>query len=189
MVKLNRIYTRTGDDGTTGLADGSRAPKDDLRIAAYGTVDELNAVVGMARQELAGEEPDPLLARIQNELFDLGADLATPGAEGGLRITPDQVRALEAAIDGANERLQPLESFVLPGGSALSARLHLARTVCRRAERALVSLARRDPINLHGLHYLNRLSDLFFVLARVANDDGAQDVLWVPGGSRDASGG
>jgi cob(I)alamin adenosyltransferase len=190
MVKLNRIYTRTGDDGTTGLSDGTRVRKDDLRIEAYGTVDELNSALGLAARALAGSpsfggvDPAALLPRIQNDLFDLGADLSTPGGGEALRILPAQVAALEQAIDAVNAGLQPLGSFVLPGGSAAAAWLHLGRTICRRAERHTIALAAREPINPQAAVYLNRLSDLLFVLARAANDGGTGDVLWVPGRNR-----
>jgi cob(I)alamin adenosyltransferase len=186
MVKLNKIYTRTGDDGTTGLADGSRRPKDDPRLVAIGSVDETNAALGLVRLNSAGDPAlDTLLARIQNELFDLGADLATPSDDVSwtpLRIKAHQVLALEAALDGFNAPIAPLTSFILPAGSALSAHLHLARTVARRAERDAVALARIDgeSVNPEALKYLNRLSDLLFVLARHANDQGRADVLWVP---------
>lgn len=184
MVTLNKIYTRTGDAGTTRLASGAEVSKSDPRVAAYGGVDETNAVIGLARQATAGDGTlDPMLARIQNDLFDLGADLATPlGAfEGALRIVPAQVERLEQEIDLLNAELAPLNSFVLPGGSAAAAWLHLARTVCRRAERDAVALAAE-----HGeaLRYLNRLSDLLFVAARWANEKGAKDVLWTPGANR-----
>lgn len=186
MVRLTRIYTRTGDDGTTGLADGSRLPKDHIRIEAYGIVDELNSVVGLARQHAdAVEGLDEALARIQNDLFDLGADLATPGTGEGLRVVAAQVEWLESSIDAWNADLPALESFVLPGGSELASWLHLARTVCRGAERATVALADLDELNPQVIPYLNRLSDLLFVAARVANDGGASDVLWVPGKHRD----
>lgn len=199
MVKLNRIYTRTGDDGTTGLSDGTRVRKDHLRIEAYGTVDELNSALGLAARALADAiaagtpqasaatsafgtvDPLALVRRIQNDLFDLGADLSTPGVGEGLRIVPAQVGALEQAIDAVNERLQPLTSFVLPGGSAASAWLHVGRTICRRAERHTIALAAQEQINPQAAIYLNRLSDLLFVLARAANDGGTQDVLWIPG--------
>ncbi|MGN6209780.1 cob(I)yrinic acid a,c-diamide adenosyltransferase [Asticcacaulis sp.] len=186
MVKLNKIYTRTGDDGTTGLADGSRRPKDDPRLVAIGSVDEANAALGLVRLNSAGDPAlDALLARIQNELFDLGADLATPSDEVSwtpLRIKAHQVVALEAALDVFNAPIAPLTSFILPAGSALSAHLHLARTVARRAERDAVALARIDgeAVNPEALRYLNRLSDLLFVLARHANDQGRADVLWAP---------
>ncbi|MBV8971412.1 MAG: cob(I)yrinic acid a,c-diamide adenosyltransferase [Sphingomonadaceae bacterium] len=186
MVKLNRIYTKTGDDGSTGLADGGRRAKDDARVAAYGTVDEANSVIGMARLHADGDT-DAMLARIQNDLFDVGADLATPGDDFGpetksLRATPAQVARLEAEIDALNEALKPLTSFILPGGTPLAATLHLARTVVRRAERLAVTAARAEPVNPAAIHYLNRLSDHLFVAARAANPGG--DVLWVPGASR-----
>jgi len=190
MVKLNRIYTRTGDDGTAALGSGERRPKWDLRMAAYGTVDEANAALGLARLHAEGEI-DAVLLRIQNDLFDLGADLAVPEAEGeepgkALRIVPSQTERLEAEIDRFNERLEPLRSFVLPAGSPLAAHLHLARTVTRRAERLVAELAARpgEIVNGEALRYVNRLSDLLFVLARVANDDGGNDVLWRPGATR-----
>lgn len=185
MVRLTRIYTRGGDAGETSLGDGARVAKDDDRVAAYGTVDEANAVIGLARRA-AGPETDRLLARIQNDLFDLGADLCRPGpaSDGKLRVTETQVSRLESEIDAVNERLKPLESFILPGGSEAAAELHLARTVTRRAERLVVRLGRSEPVNPAVLKYLNRLSDLLFVLARAANEDGARDVLWVPGDSR-----
>ena len=186
MVRLNRIYTRTGDDGSTGLADGSRRPKSDLRLDCYGTVDELNATVGLALRVSPGSHPDipGLLESIQHDLFDLGADLATPGVTEGLRITARQVELLEGAIDAFNVELAPLESFVLPGGSELASWLHLARTVCRRAERLAVALSLIEELNPDTVKYLNRLSDLFFVLSRVANGGGDEDVLWVPGKNR-----
>jgi cob(I)alamin adenosyltransferase len=191
MVALNRIYTRTGDDGTTGLANGERRKKSDLRIEAYGTVDETNACLGLARLH-APPELDAMLARVQNDLFDLGADLATPEAEGAaplreaLRVVAAQVARLEGEIDQLNARLQPLRSFVLPGGSAAAAALHLARTVCRRAERLAVALAAEpgERVSAEAVQYLNRLSDFLFVAARVANEDGRADVLWVPGANR-----
>ena len=190
MVVLNRIYTRTGDQGSTGLGDGSRVPKDSLRVAAYGTVDELNATLGLARLHAAGD-PETALERVQNDLFDLGADLCTPDFEGDaaakhprLRIIAGQVGRLEAEIDAMNRDLSPLRSFVLPGGSALAAHLHLCRTVCRRAERHAVTLARAETVNPEAVRYLNRLSDWLFVAARVAHDGGAGDVLWVPGATR-----
>ena len=194
MVVLNRIYTRTGDKGETGLVDGSRLPKDAPRVAAYGTVDELNATLGLARLHAEG-----LLAagieRVQNDLFDLGADLATPGFEHDaeakhtpLRIVAAQVDRLEREIDAMNVDLAPLRSFILPGGTALAAHLHLARTVCRRAEREAVSLATAsinpEAINPEAVRYLNRLSDWLFVAARIANDSGKSDILWVPGANR-----
>lgn len=187
MVKLNRIYTRTGDDGSTGLASGDRRPKDDARIAAYGTVDEANSVIGLVRLHTAGDPLDAMLARIQNDLFDVGADLATPGHDFGndstsLRATLSQVDRLEAEIDAMNTGLTPLTSFILPGGTAAAAHLHLARTVVRRAERLTVTAGRSETINPAAVRYLNRLSDHLFVAARVANPGG--DVLWVPGASR-----
>jgi cob(I)alamin adenosyltransferase len=191
MVVLNRIYTRTGDQGTTALANGERRPKHDLRIAAYGTVDETNAVLGLARLHTTGHEVDPMLGRIQNDLFDLGADLATP--ESGrplpyepLRITEAQVDRLEREIDALNAHLSPLRSFVLPGGSPAAAALHLARTVCRRAERLVVELAAQpqETVSPAAVKYLNRLSDFLFVASRTVNDNGALDVLWVPGQNR-----
>jgi len=187
MVRLNRIYTKTGDDGTTGLADGTRRSKADGRVVAMGSVDELNAALGLVRLQ-ADAEGARLLARIQNDLFDLGADLAVPQAtedhgRAVLRIKAAQVAALEAAIDAHNAALTPLTSFVLPAGTALSAHLHLARTIARRAERDAFGLHEVEPLNPHLLTYLNRLSDLLFVLARRANDDGRADVLWVPAGA------
>jgi cob(I)alamin adenosyltransferase len=187
MVTLNRIYTKTGDKGDTGLGDGTRRPKHDLRIHAYGTVDETNAAVGLARLHARGEL-DAMLGRIQNDLFDLGADLATP--EGGkhsekrLRIVDSQVERLEREIDLMNQALKPLESFVLPGGTPAAAYLHLARTVARRAERLIVELAQVEQISPVAIRYINRLSDHFFVASRLANDGGAKDVLWVPGANR-----
>lgn len=192
MVKLNRIYTKTGDRGTTGLGDGSRVPKFDLRVETYGTVDEANAAIGMARLHTTETgDVDAILARIQNDLFDLGADLCTPdtGKDLGyepLRIVESQVERLENEIDGLNTRLAPLKSFILPGGSAASAYLHLARTITRRAERQMVELAGKPGESVSGpaLRYINRLSDLLFVLSRITNADGAKDVLWVPGLTR-----
>ncbi|HEY2178475.1 MAG TPA: cob(I)yrinic acid a,c-diamide adenosyltransferase [Caulobacteraceae bacterium] len=191
MVLLNRIYTRAGDKGATRLASGEKVSKASGRVAAYGEVDELNAAIGMARLETAGDTVlDPMLARIQNDLFDLGADLATPvGKPGGpeaLRIVAAQVERLEREIDALNETLGPLTSFILPAGSRPSAALHLARTVCRRAERAAVAFAGDDGTAAHAeaLRYLNRLSDLLFVAARFANARGEGDVLWVPAGNR-----
>ena len=187
MVSLDRIYTRGGDTGETSLTDGSRVPKHALRVEAYGTVDEANAVIGLARLH-AGPDVDEMLARIQNDLFDLGADLSTPEegrkAQGALRIVAAQVARLEHEIDTLNAALAPLTSFVLPGGSATSAYLHLARTVVRRAERLVSALAASEPINPESLKYLNRLSDHLFVLGRHANDRGARDVLWRPGAFR-----
>jgi len=189
MVRLTKIYTRGGDGGETSLADGSRVAKTDLRLAAYGTVDEANAVLGLARLHTDGEA-DAMLARIQNDLFDLGADLATPQAEDykypPLRVSAAQVSRLEREIDAMNADLAPLSSFVLPGGSAAAAHLHLARTVVRRAERATAALAAEVEANDQALKYVNRLSDHLFVLARHLNRDGADDVLWVPGANRDA---
>jgi len=191
MVKLNRIYTRTGDDGTTGLVDGSRCPKHSARIAAMGLVDEANSAIGLAICALEGEAEKALLTRVQNDLFDLGADLATPGSDGDftpsemvLRIVPSQPEWIEAQIDALNERLEPLTSFVLPGGSEAAARVHVARATTRAAERAMVALAAEDAVNPAALAYINRLSDLLFVLARVANDEGRADVKWVPGQNR-----
>jgi cob(I)alamin adenosyltransferase len=193
MVKLNKIYTRTGDDGTTGLGTGERRLKSDLRVDAYGAVDEANACIGLARVHTGKDYPeiDTMLGRIQNDLFDLGADLATPdtGKDLGyepLRIIPSQVKRVEADIDLLNKSLQPLRSFVLSGGSPASAALHLARTVTRRAERIMVALA-QDPaehVNREGLKYINRVSDFLFVAARTVNDNGNADVLWVPGKNR-----
>ena len=192
MVRLNRIYTRTGDDGTTALAGGERRPKSDLRVEAYGTIDETNAAIGMARAALGSDEAglDPVLARVQNDLFDLGADLATPAdaerSEGALRIVQGQVERLEADIDRLNEKLAPLKSFVLPGGAPAAAALHLARTISRRAERLMVALAATPGERIDGpaMRYVNRLSDLLFVACRAANHNGADDVLWVPGQNR-----
>jgi cob(I)alamin adenosyltransferase len=191
MVALNRIYTRTGDDGTTGLASGPRRSKADVRVEAYGTVDEANAFLGRARiaAVAAGDSTcDALLARIQNDLFDLGADLATPHdpppRHEALRIVEAQVERLEGEIDALNARLEPLRSFVLPGGTPLAAELHVCRTVARRAERLAVALAAVEEVNPAAVRYLNRLSDLLFVAARVANADGTADVLWVPGQNR-----
>lgn len=191
MVKLNRIYTRTGDDGTTGLVDGSRCPKHSARIAAMGLVDEANSAIGLAICALPGEAERALLTRVQNDLFDLGADLATPATDGDfapsemvLRIVPSQSEWIELQIDALNERLEPLTSFVLPGGSEAAARIHVARATTRAAERAMVALAAQDAVNPAALAYINRLSDLLFVLARVANDDGRADVTWVPGKNR-----
>ncbi|MFO1152610.1 MAG: cob(I)yrinic acid a,c-diamide adenosyltransferase [Rhodospirillales bacterium] len=187
MVTLTRIYTRGGDAGETSLGDGRRVAKSDARVAAYGTVDETNSVIGLARLSTEGEV-DAMLARIQNDLFDLGADLCTPSdgrkAEGALRVVDAQVDRLEREIDRMNEWLQPLKSFILPGGTPAAAALHLARTVCRRAEREICALAAHEPVNSAAIRYINRLSDHLFVLARHLNDDGASDVLWVPGGNR-----
>jgi cob(I)alamin adenosyltransferase len=191
MVVLNRIYTRTGDDGTTGLASGERRKKFDVRIEAYGTVDETNACIGLARLHLGNlAEIDAMLARIQNDLFDLGADLATPEGKPlrhePLRIVQAQVDRLEREIDALNANLAPLRSFVLPGGTPAGAALHLARTVCRRAERLVVALAElpEEKISPVVSKYLNRLSDFLFVASRAANDNGGRDVLWVPGQNR-----
>ena len=193
MVTLNKIYTRTGDDGTTALGTGERRPKFDLRIEAYGTVDETNAAIGIARTVLGASHDvlDPLLSRIQNDLFDLGADLATPddGQEREfepLRIIDTQVSRLESDIDALNKDLEPLKSFVLPAGSPASAALHLARTIARRAERLMVSLAEKEDetVGDPALQYINRLSDFLFVAGRWANDRGRADVLWVPGQNR-----
>jgi cob(I)alamin adenosyltransferase len=193
VVALNRIYTRTGDTGTTGLASGERRKKHDLRVEAYGTVDETNACVGLARLHTEGEV-DAMLSRIQNELFDLGADLATPETEKPLpyeplRILDAQVERLEREIDRLNEELSPLRSFVLPGGSPAAAALHLARTVCRRAERLVVALSDKpdETVSPAAIKYLNRLSDFLFVASRFVNDRGGGDVLWVPGKTRSES--
>lgn len=190
MVTLNKIYTRTGDEGTTALGSGERRTKFDLRVAAYGTVDETNSVIGCARLACTDAKLDVMLARIQNDLFDLGADLATPQAADlpyePLRIVDMQVERLEAEIDELNANLAPLKSFVLPGGTPLAAQLHLARTVSRRAERLIVELATHEAVGAPALQYANRLSDFLFVAARVANDNGMKDVLWVPGQSRTA---
>ncbi|MGB0684461.1 MAG: cob(I)yrinic acid a,c-diamide adenosyltransferase [Magnetovibrionaceae bacterium] len=187
MVKLDRIYTKGGDAGETSLGDGARRKKFDLRVEAYGTVDEANGLLGLARQHAEGEH-DQMLFRIQNDLFDLGADLCTPEdgrkASGALRISEEQVERLESEIDVINDGLAPLTSFVLPGGSALSAALHHARTVVRRAERLICELAEAETINPQAVKYANRLSDHLFVLARAANENGARDVLWVPGANR-----
>ena len=189
MVVLNKIYTRTGDDGSSALATGERRSKSDLRFDAIGTVDELNAHVGLVhvQEEMLGGDVAAMLARIQNDLFDLGADLATPEKSEKrerLRIAATQVERLEREIDGLNRNLAPLTSFVLPGGTPAAASLHLCRTVARRAERLLVALAAHEAVNVEALRYINRLSDLFFVAARRANDDGKSDVLWVPGQNR-----
>lgn len=189
MVKLNSIYTRTGDDGSTGLVRGPRRRKHDLRVEAYGTVEEANAFIGQARlASTARPKIDAVLSRLQNDLFDVGSDLATPGADAPeaphktLRIRPVQTLWLEQQIDRFNADLAPLTSFILPGGTPLSVALHQARTIARRAERLVSALIEAEPdTNSETLHYLNRLSDLLFVLGRVANDNGAGDVLWVPG--------
>jgi cob(I)alamin adenosyltransferase len=190
MVRLTRIYTRTGDAGASGLATGERRTKSDQRFAVIGTVDETNACVGLARLHCAKDDHlDRLLARIQNDLFDLGADLAVPEgadpkARPQLRVSLAQVQRLEAEIDELNGALAPLTSFVLPGGTPAAAALHLCRTVCRRAERLMVALAEREPFNTAATTFINRLSDLFFVAARHANHNGSGDVLWVPGENR-----
>jgi cob(I)alamin adenosyltransferase len=194
MVVLNKIYTRTGDAGTTALGTGERVSKHSPRIAAYGTVDETNALIGVARVHLAGkhQDLDAILGRIQNDLFDLGADLCAPEREDvspkreRLRVSDAQIKRLEGEIDIMNAELTPLRSFVLPGGSAGAAALHVARTVCRRAERAMVELASLpgEQVSPPGLKYINRLSDLLFVASRYVNDLGKDDVLWVPGQNR-----
>ena len=192
MVVLNKIYTRTGDDGSTALGTGERRKKYDLRIAAYGTIDEVNAAIGLARLHAASDAPlDAALARIQNDLFDVGADLCTPGRGKGpggerLTVTDKQVAWLETEIDRFNAELRPLRSFVLPGGTAASANLHLARTVCRRAERFIAELKDRpgESVTPEVLKYVNRLSDFLFVAGRHANGRGAGDVLWQPGENR-----
>jgi cob(I)alamin adenosyltransferase len=186
MVKLDRIYTGGGDTGETSLGDGSRLPKSSLRVHAIGEVDEANATLGLVRIEAEESQKGlvAMLARIQNDLFDLGADLARPGGEpddGNLRIQAVQVARLEGEIDELNERLEPLTSFVLAGGTELAGRLHISRTVIRRAERAVVALAALEPVNAQALTYLNRLSDLMFVMGRAANDQGRLDILWQPG--------
>ena len=196
MVTLNKIYTRTGDDGTTALADGSRRVKYDLRIESYGAVDEANAAIGLARLHTKGITLDDILARLQNDLFDLGADLATPNTEENknssfqaLRILPEQVTRIEQEIDLLNADLTPLTSFVLPGGEPAAAFLHLARTIMRRAERNLIRLSDErdaDKINEVTKSYINRASDLLFVAGRVANKNGSADVLWQPGATRGA---
>ena len=191
MVRLNKIYTKTGDDGTTALGSGGRRPKHDLRIEAYGTVDEANAAIGLVRVELPPDfsELDALLARIQNDLFDLGAELATPD-DGKpkdfepLRIVDAQATRLEREIDTLNADLEPLRSFVLPAGSRAAAALHLARTITRRAERRMVELAAKEPVGRPAIVYMNRLSDLLFVMSRWVNKRGAGDVLWTPGKNR-----
>jgi cob(I)alamin adenosyltransferase len=192
MVKLNKIYTRTGDDGTTGLGTGERRKKYDLRIAAYGTIDETNAAIGVARLHTGRDAVlDAVLSRIQNDLFDVGADLCTPdaGNKSGaarLTVTANQVAWLEGEIDRLNADLSPLKSFVLPGGSPAAAYLHLARTICRRAERLIAELAGKsgEPVTPDVLKYVNRLSDYLFVASRYANENGARDVLWKPGENR-----
>ena len=194
MVRLNKIYTRTGDDGTTGLTSGPRRLKSDLRVESYGTVDETNACIGLVRIHTTSVDYthiDVMLARIQNDLFDLGADLSTPDdgeplAYEPLRIVEQQVKRLESDIDYLNVDIPPLRSFILPGGSAASAALHLARTVSRRAERLMVALAKTEGevVSKEALQYINRLSDFLFVAARAVNENGAKDVLWVPGQNR-----
>jgi cob(I)alamin adenosyltransferase len=190
MVVLNKIYTKTGDAGETALGNGARVAKHGMRVTAYGTVDETNATVGLARLHAEGAL-DAMLAAIQNDLFDLGADLCRPDMEldaeaeyPPLRMVDTQVERLEAEIDKMNDALEPLRSFILPGGSALAAHLHLCRTVSRRAERLSVELATMESVNQSAVKYLNRLSDWFFVAARIANNDGKDDVLWVPGANR-----
>jgi cob(I)alamin adenosyltransferase len=198
MVKLNKIYTRTGDDGTTGLGSGERRLKSDLRVEAYGTVDEANACIGLARLHTAAVHPDldAMLGRIQNDLFDLGADLSVPELDKKgigkkldyepLRIIAAQTARIEADIDRLNKELTPLKSFILPGGSPAAAALHLARTVTRRAERMIVALAQNpeEHVNREAIRYINRVSDFLFVAGRVVNDNGNADVLWVPGQNR-----
>lgn len=191
MVKLNKIYTRTGDDGTTGLVDGSRCPKYSARIAAIGEVDEANSAIGHAICAIGDEALSALLTRVQNDLFDLGADLATPAEDSDfapsdmvLRMIESQSEWIEGQIDALNERLEPLTSFVLPGGSEAAARVHVARATTRSAERAVTAMAAETPVNPAASAYINRLSDLLFVLARVLNDDGQADVKWVPGANR-----
>lgn len=192
MVKLNRIYTRTGDRGTTGLVSGPRRMKHDLRVEAYGSVDETNAAIGLVRLHTANDRQlDDMLSRIQNDLFDLGADLATPETDEKpqwepLRIVESQVTRIESEIDTLNAALQPLTSFILPGGSPAAAHLHLARTVARRSERHMVALAQHEGeiVGIEALKYINRLSDFLFVASRYANGNGKDDILWVPGQNR-----
>ncbi|VTS06318.1 cob(I)yrinic acid a,c-diamide adenosyltransferase [Tuwongella immobilis] len=193
MVYLSRIYTKTGDSGQTSLGDGSRRPKHDGRVAAYGEVDELNSVLGLLLAMVPDYPEASFITRIQHDLFDLGADLCIPLPDGDapespgmLRIVPEQVTALEQTIDRLNDTLQPLRSFILPGGTPAAAWLHLARTVCRRAERSLTALQEHERINPQALMYLNRLSDLLFVMGRAANQGGQADILWVPGQNRSA---
>lgn len=190
MVVLNKIYTKTGDKGETALGNGTRVAKHSMRVNAYGTVDEVNATVGLARQHASGDM-DAQLSMIQNDLFDLGADLCRPDMEkdkeaeyAPLRVSDAQVARLESEIDVMNEALEPLRSFILPGGSALAAQMHLCRTVARRAERLAVELATEESVNPAAVKYLNRLSDWFFVAGRIANNGGKDDVLWVPGANR-----
>jgi cob(I)alamin adenosyltransferase len=190
MVYLSRIYTKTGDAGETGLGDGTRVPKDHPRVTAYGSVDELNAILGTLLVQVPGMPETELLKTIQNDLFDVGADLCVPQPPAGqadkrLRVQPSHAERLEKAIDRLNAQLQPLKSFVLPGGSVSAAWCHFARTVCRRAERDVVTLAQSESVNPQVIIYLNRLSDLLFVLARALNDNGRNDVLWVPGKNAD----
>jgi cob(I)alamin adenosyltransferase len=189
MVQLTRIYTRGGDKGQTSLGNGSRVPKHNLRVAAYGTVDEANSVIGLVRLHTADDpQIDSMLSRIQNDMFDLGADLCTPEEENPayppLRIVDAQVDRLEQEIDAMNAELSPLKSFVLPGGTPAAAHLHLARTVARRAERLMTELSQLEPVGAAAIKYINRLSDHLFVLSRYVNDKGARDVLWVPGANR-----
>lgn len=193
MVKLNKIYTRTGDDGTTGLGSGTRVPKHDPRIEAFGTVDEANAAIGVARLELGDGDAliDEMLERIQNDLFDLGADLCVPEISGedegkSLRIIPSQVARLESEIDELNSQMKPLRSFILPGGTRAGAALHVSRTICRRAERRMAELVSNEDevIGEAALHYINRLSDLLFVVSRYVNNKGKSDRLWTPGENR-----
>jgi len=191
MVYLSKIYTRSGDDGSTGLGDGSRRPKHDLRIEAYGTVDETSSSLGVVMTHGLSDRMTSVLCQVQNDLFDVGADLCVPGqaGDGKLRVSASYVKRLEDWIDEANEKLSPLKSFILPGGEPAAAWLHLARTICRRAERLVQGLLEREPesVNPETLRYLNRLSDLLFVLARVVNDYGQADVLWTPGEGGEAS--
>jgi cob(I)alamin adenosyltransferase len=192
MVKLNKIYTRTGDDGSTGLVDGSGRSKADMRMHAIGSVDEANSAIGLAISMMSEGADAEALRDVQNDLFDLGADIATPAGDGDdfapsqmvLRIVPTQVAWIEDAIDNANEALAPLNSFILPGGSAGASALHVARATVRRAERDLVAVSANEAINPQALAYINRLSDYLFVLCRKVNDNGAGDILWVPGASR-----
>lgn len=192
MVKLNKIYTKTGDDGTTGLVDGSRIAKNDARMAVIGDVDELNSALGVAICEVVDAALVQSLRMIQNDLFDLGADLATPASEGDdfapsemvLRVTPSQVERLESEIDSVNDHLDPLTSFILPGGDKSAAAIHLVRAIARRAERTAVGAAQAMAINPQALAYINRLSDYLFVLGRMLNNGGKADILWVPGASR-----
>ncbi len=187
MVKLNKIYTRTGDDGSTGLADGSRTNKDCFRVRAYGEIDEANSAIGVARIYVDNVELDRSLARIQNDLFDLGADLSTPALEDdskALRIVQSQIDRLETELDALNADIAPLKTFVLPGGSKPAAYLHLARAITRRAEREIVAMMRDEDVNPLALKYTNRLSDYLFVAARWCNKQGRTDVKWVPGGER-----